>query len=136
MGDLMPQQPETFEQAIAELNAKVTDAFNRGDVKACAESYAEDAIMFLADRPPIRGRSAIATALQEYATSGAKLAPVEPLEIRSSGDIGVCAGTYRFEFPPSGGVPKQARGKFVTVFTRQMDGSWKAAIDALIGDAA
>jgi hypothetical protein len=33
MGDEMRQQPEAFEQAIAELNVAVTVAFNRGDVK-------------------------------------------------------------------------------------------------------
>lgn len=88
----MRPQPETFEQAIPELNAAVTEAFNRGDVKTCAESYAEDATLLLAGHPPIKGRDAIESFLRDYATSGAKLAPVEALEVRSSGEMGCCAG--------------------------------------------
>jgi ketosteroid isomerase-like protein len=132
----MEPKLETFEQAFVKLNADATDAFNRGAVKTCAGFYSEDATLFLSDRPPVRGRTAIETVLQEIANAGAKLVPVEPLEIRSSGDMGVCAGTYVFEMPRAGGAPVKQRGKFVTVFMRQTDGSWKAVIDSFIGDAA
>ena len=128
----MEPKPETFEQAFPKLNALVTEAFNRGDVKTCAGFYAKDAILFVSDRPPIKGRAAIEAALGEYASAGAKLVPVEPLEIKSSGDMGVCAGTYVFEIASKG---VEQRGKFVTVFMRQSDGSWKAVIDSLLGDA-
>ncbi len=130
----MEPQPETFEQAFVRLNAEVTDAFNRGDIKACAEFYSEDATLFLADRPPIKGRESIEAALREHSTAGAKLVLVEPLEMRSSGDIGVCAGTYVFEIASDGGEAVEQRGKFVTVFMRQPDRSWKAVIDSLLGD--
>ena len=131
----MEPELETFEQAFVKLNAEVTEAFNRGAVKTCAGFYSEDATLFLSDRPPVRGRAAIETALQEIATAGAKLVPVELLEIRSSGDMGVCAGTYVFEMPSADGAPVEQRGKFVTVFMRQPDGFWKAVIDSLLGDA-
>ncbi len=117
------------------MNAVVTEAFNRGDVKTCAGFYSEDATLFLSDRAPVRGRSAIEGALREYASAGAKLSPVDPIDIRSSGDMGVCAGTYVFEVPNENGAPAEQRGKFVTVFLRQPDGSWKAVIDSLLSDA-
>jgi ketosteroid isomerase-like protein len=131
----MEQQPETFEQAFEKLNTKVIEAFNSSDIKTCVESYTEDATLLLADRPPIKGWKAIEAALQEYADAGAKLLPVEQLETRSSGDMGVCVGTYAFEMPLEGSAPVKQRGKFVTVFMRQSDGSWKAVIDSLLGDA-
>ncbi len=135
LGIPMEQQPESFEQVFEKLNAKVTEAFNSGDIRTCVESYSDDAILFLADRPPVKGRKAIEAALQEYVDAGAKLLPVEQLQIRSSGDIGVCAGTYVFEMPrKSGGATIKQVGKFVTVFARQSDGSWKAVIDSLLGD--
>ena len=127
--------PETFEQAFVKLNAEVTEAFNRGAVTTCAGFYSEDATLFLSDRPPVKGQAAIEAVLQEFASAGAKLGPVEPLEIRSSGDMGVCAGTYVFEMPSEGGVSVAQRGKFVTVFMRQPDGDWKAVIDSLLDDA-
>lgn len=131
----MEPKPETFEQAFVKLNAEVTEAFNRGAITTCAGFYSENATLFLADRPPVRGRAAIEAMLQEFASAGAKLVLVESLEIRSSGDMGVCAGTYVFEMPSAGGAPVEQRGKFVTVFMRQPDGSWKAVIDSLLGDA-
>jgi uncharacterized protein (TIGR02246 family) len=130
----MGQQPQAFEQALAELNAAVTEAFNRGDVKTCAESYAEDATLLLAGHPPIKGRDAIESFLRDYAMSGAKLAPVELLEVRSSDDMGFCAGRYEFVVPSKNGVPAKERGTFVTVFMRQADGSWQAVVDSLISN--
>ena len=134
MGDEMRQQPKVFEQAIDELNSMVTEAFNRGDVKKCAASYAEDATLLVADRPPIKGRDAIESFLRDYVSSGAKLTPVELFEVRSSGDMGCCAGKYEFVMPSESGPPTKERGKFVTVFMRQSDGSWKAVVDSLISD--
>jgi ketosteroid isomerase-like protein len=130
----MEPKPENFEQAFVKLNAEVTEAFNRHDVRTCAGFYSEDATLFLSDRPPVRGRDAIEATLEELAGAGAKLVPAEPLEIKSSGDMGVCAGTYVFEIPSWSGAPAEQRGKFVTVFMRQPDGSWKAVIDSLLSD--
>ena len=131
----MQAKPETFEQVFFQLNTVVTEAFNRGDVKTCAGFYSEDAILFVSDRTPIRGRAAIEATLGEYAGKGAKLSPVEAMEIKSSGDMGVCAGTYVFQVPNDDGAPVERRGKFVTVFMRQPDGAWKAVIDSLLSDA-
>ncbi len=134
MGAPLEPKPETFEQAFVKLNAEVTDAFNHGDIKTCAAFYSEDALLFLSDRPPVRGRAAIEAVLQDIAHGGAKLAPAELLEISSSGDLGVCAGTYVFEMPSVSGAAVEQHGKFVTVFMRQPDGSWRAVIDSLLGD--
>ncbi len=72
MGDEMQQPPKAFEQAINELNTMVTEAFNRGDVKTCAASYAEDATLLVADRPPIKGRDAIESFLWELVPPGGR----------------------------------------------------------------
>lgn len=131
----MNQESETFEQAFAKLNIDITDAFNRGDITTCASSYSENAILFVTDRPPIKGRRAIEIVLREYVDAGVKLVRVEPLKIKSNGDMGVCAGTYLFEISAEDGTPEQQFGKFVTVFMRQSDGAWKAVIDSLLPDA-
>ncbi len=131
-----PQQAETFQQAFPRLNPASIDAFNRGDVATCAGFYDEDATLFLPDRPVIKGRKNIEAYLKEFAESGIKLTPVEPVEIVSSGDIGCCAGTYLYRTPSDSGVAGTGLGKFVTIFRRQPDGSWKAVIDSFFGDAA
>ncbi len=62
----LQREPETFEQVMTSLGADITEAFNRGDAKACAAYYVEDATLFLPDRPVIKGREAIETLLREY----------------------------------------------------------------------
>ncbi len=130
----MSDNSNAFEQAIVRLSAAVTEAFNRGDIQRCAQSYAENAMMFLPDRAPIKGRDAIEAVLTEFSTAGMKLLPVEPTEFRSSGDMGYCAGTYKFEADSKTGRATQQSGKFVTVFMRQADGSWKSVMDSLMRD--
>jgi demethylmenaquinone methyltransferase/2-methoxy-6-polyprenyl-1,4-benzoquinol methylase len=130
-----PQQSETFPQAFSRLNAASIATFNSGDVATCARFYDEDATLFLPDRAVIKGRKDIEAYLIGFAESGIKLTPGEPVEIVSSGDIGCCAGTYRYQTPCEGGATRTGAGKFVTVFRRQPDGSWKAVIDSFFGDA-
>lgn len=132
----LQREPETFEQAMTSMGADITEAFNRGDVKTCTAYYVEDANLFLPDRPPIKGREAIEAVLQEYATAGAKLASVEPIEVGSSGDLGYYTGICQLEMPAEDGSTTQETVKFVSVFRLQTDGSWKAVIDSLIRDTA
>lgn len=125
---------ETFEQAIAELNAVACDAFNRGDAKACAALYTRDAVVFLPGRGPVEGRESIEAFLGEYIAAGARLTSVNPIKLGASGDVGYCAGTCRFDTPAGDGSTVSEIGKFVTVFQRQPDGSWQAVVDSLIRD--
>ena len=130
------RQAEPFEEAIARLNVESVAAFNRGDIAACAGFYEEDATMLLPDRPPVRGRAAIADCLRGFAAAGMTLMPVEPVAVVSGGGIGCCAGLHRFASAAGGGNSAAQAGKFVTVLRRQRDGSWKAVIDSLFADAA
>ncbi len=130
-----PRQEESFRRAIAGLNVDSVAAFNRGDVSVCAGFYAEDATLLLPDRSPVKGRIPIENCLKDYAASGFKLMPVDPVEILSNGDFGCCAGTYRFQLPSGSGMIETRTGKFVTVFRLQEDGSWKAVIDSFFADS-
>jgi ubiquinone/menaquinone biosynthesis C-methylase UbiE/ketosteroid isomerase-like protein len=130
-----PQQVETFQKAFPRLNSGSIAAFNRGDVATCAGFYAEEATLLLPDRPVIKGRKNIEAYLKEFADSGIKLTPVEPVEIVSNGDIGCCAGTYLYQSSSESSVAGTWAGKFVTIFRQQPDGSWKAVIDSFFGDA-
>lgn len=125
---------EMFGRAIERLNRLSIESFNRGDIAMCAGLYAEDAMMLLPDRPPIKGRKGIEDCLREYAASGLELLPVEPATMVSSGSIGCCAGTYLFRAPCERGGTVEGRGKFVTVLRRQPDGSWRAVIDCFFAD--
>ena len=51
-------------------------------------------------------------------------------EVRILGDRAYSHGTYTFEMAPkAGGDTIEVSGKFLTILAKQVDGSWKMAID-------
>jgi ketosteroid isomerase-like protein len=55
----------------------------------------------------------------------------EPLraDVSRSGDLGYTIGLYQARTTPAGGRPVITTGKYVTIWRRQVDGSWKVALD-------
>lgn len=47
----------------------------------------------------------------------------------ASGDLGYTYGTYVFKANGKDGNPVTHRGKYTTIWKKQSDGSWKAALD-------
>jgi ketosteroid isomerase-like protein len=55
---------------------------------------------------------------------------IQPEEVRILGDRAYSHGTYELEMAPkAGGEPQRYSGKFLDVLEKQIDGSWKIAID-------
>ena len=50
-------------------------------------------------------------------------------EVASSGDMGYTIGTYELKFDGPDGTPVVDNGKYMTVWKKQADGSWKVAVD-------
>jgi ketosteroid isomerase-like protein len=51
-------------------------------------------------------------------------------EVRILGDLAYAHGTYEFELVPKhGGQAKRYSGNFLDILEKQIDGSWKIAID-------
>jgi ketosteroid isomerase-like protein len=123
------RQERAYEEDVIALSARITQAFNRGDVTACAEGYAEDAALFVASRPPVQGRDGIRAVLQEGANLGMQLGALEAHEMGASGEMANCGGTYEIRTPSADGAIKSKVGKFLTLFMRLDDGSWKAVAD-------
>lgn len=55
-------------------------------------------------------------------------------EAAKSGDLGYSRGTYRFSFNDASGKPVVDTGKYVTVWHKQADGSWKVVADIFNSD--
>ena len=52
----------------------------------------------------------------------------------TSGDLGYSRGTYRLSFTDASGKPVVDTGKYVTVWHKQADGSWKVLADIFNSD--
>lgn len=117
--------------AIDAANAVVVAALNEGDVAKLLTNYTDDAILMLPNSPAMRGHAGMEPgikAMMETVTfSDVKIATED---VMISGDIAVETGSNEMTLTPKGGKPMVDKGKYITVWKRQADGSWKIVRDA------
>jgi len=111
--------------AIEVANAKFSEAFARGDAKALAAMYTSDAIAFPPDSEMIRGREAIGEFWKKTRESGVQSAALTTIDLGRSGDVAYETGTVALTIQPVGKEPTMASAKYLVVWKRQPDGSWK-----------
>jgi uncharacterized protein (TIGR02246 family) len=111
--------------AIEAANAKFSEAFARGDAKALAAMYTPDAIAFPPDSEMIRGNEAIGNFWKTTRDSGVQSATLTTVDVGRSGDVAYEVGKVSLTIQPVGKEPTTAVAKYVVVWKRQSDGSWK-----------
>jgi uncharacterized protein (TIGR02246 family) len=117
----------TFQQ----LEDKWCATLVAGDLTALADMYTDDAYSLPNNMPMLKGRSAILEGHKKelqgvkYITSSAKT-----LDVIGDGDIAVEIGTYTSTFVPVNTTEQiNENGKYVNVWQKQADGSWKILTD-------
>ncbi|HEV8199759.1 MAG TPA: SgcJ/EcaC family oxidoreductase [Candidatus Polarisedimenticolia bacterium] len=111
--------------AIDVANARFSEAFARGDGNALAAMYTPDAIVFPPDSEMIRGNEAIGEFWKATRESGVQSAVLTTEDVGRSGDVAYEAGKVTLTIQPAGKEPTKAAAKFVVIWKRQLDGSWK-----------
>ena len=56
------------------------------------------------------------------------------VEVAKSGDLGFVSGTYEFNMNDASGKPVTDKGKYVEMWEKQADGTWKCATDTWNSD--
>ena len=112
--------------AVDRANAQMMAAMNSGRVADAMGLYSSDAVVLAANAPPMHGHQAIAGFWN--AVAGMKMRNVklttEQLEVH--GDVAIETGSYEMTLnPPGAPGDVNDRGKFLVVWKRQADGSWK-----------
>ena len=115
---------------LFDLEAKfAADTAKRGGA-AFAQWFAEDAVTLNNGQAPVVGRAAIvadatwspADYQLTWTPEGGRMGP--------SGDMGFTWGHFESRFKDRDGTPKVKIGRYMTVWKKQADGSWKVALDA------
>lgn len=92
-------------------------------------NYADDAVSYSPNAPPVVGKAAILEGNRQWFASmevDSVSAQHDPL--LHSGDLAVETGSYYFKGKMFG-QPAEDRGRYMTVWQRQADGSWKIVRD-------
>jgi ketosteroid isomerase-like protein len=112
--------------AIANANPKDWDAYVRTD-------YVADAVVMPPNMPAVQGWDAIKAYIVAENTS--LHFEVKMLEIEGRGDLAFVRGTYSMTFvAPNGSGPTQDTGKYIEIWRKQPDGSWKVIRDIFNSD--
>ena len=123
------------ESAIKAADQAWLKAFSTHDGNKAAAFVAADGSVFAPNAPAATGTAAVAKLFAGYfAMKDLKLtwAPTAVIAA-SSGDLGFSSGTYDMTFTDKG-KPVHDKGKYVTVWKKQADGSWKAVRDIFNSD--
>jgi uncharacterized protein (TIGR02246 family) len=117
------------ESAIRALSDGFARGVNAGDAEwLVREYYAEDAYFLPPNHRMVNGRSGIRAFLRALFEAGVGGLAIETTKIEASGDLAYHIGRFTM------GNPSPDRGKFVEVYRRQADGSWKCVGDIFNSD--
>jgi uncharacterized protein (TIGR02246 family) len=100
------------------------DAFNRGDAPGVAAMYTDTARLMPPNAEILAGRDAIEPFIKGFVQTGARLA-FDLIAVHESASMCAAVGRYTLDIP---GAP-QDRGKYVEVWARQADASWRIVDD-------
>jgi len=115
---------------LFDLEARFARATAEGGGKAFAQWFAEDAVILSNGQEPVHGREAIAKQAtwqpKDYQLSWT---PTEAV-LSPTGDMGYTWGHYEGHSRDTNGNPVVTAGRYMTIWRKEPDGSWKVVLDA------
>jgi ketosteroid isomerase-like protein len=122
-------------KALAKLDDAWSGAAATKDADRVASFYAEDAIAYPPDEPAAVGRAAAKKVWAAYFALPGFTISWKTTHAEVSGELGYTTGTYEDSFKEPDGTAVTDKGKYVCVWRKQKDGTWKAIHDSWNTDA-
>jgi ketosteroid isomerase-like protein len=133
--------PDTHDADVLALKdteaAWVKDAATK-DVEKWVAHYTDDASVLLPYTPIVSGKVAISGTLKPMLSDPnfAVTFGAVKIDVAKSGDLAYTQGTYSLTLSnPKTNAPVTEQGKYLTVYQKQTDGTWKAVEDTFMADA-
>ncbi|MFQ5664365.1 MAG: YybH family protein [Terriglobia bacterium] len=122
---------EAERAALRDTERRAATAANQKEVEGWLAVFAEDASMFPPNAPIVTGKQALREWGRAWmATPGFAFAlQPDKVEVSRAADLGYTLGTYQITMNDPHGNPLTERGKYVTVWKKQPDDSWKVVAD-------
>jgi uncharacterized protein (TIGR02246 family) len=103
-------------------------AVNAGEIQAAVELWTDDATIVRPDGETVRGKPAVAAALQALVDNNVRM-ELDVSNVFVGGDVAVVAGSLTLNGTNGAEEPFKERSDSVVVYIRGADG-WRIAIDA------
>lgn len=121
---------------IEAANQRFMTAMKAGDIAAMSANYADDAVALMPGMPAMNGLAAIEEGWKGmFASMTLNDMSFATNDVMLSDDVAVEHGTYRMTSTMKGAKPKAETGKYLTVWRRQADGSWRIVRDMSAPDS-
>jgi uncharacterized protein (TIGR02246 family) len=120
-------------RSIDKANAQWSEGWANRDATMVAAIFADDGVQLGSNGKIFKGQQQIAEnqkAAMQSVDPGVKVT-VTTVNVWLNGDTAYETGTYKYEYTEKG-KPGTNEGRYVTVWKRQGDGSWKLAMDMAV----
>ena len=129
-GGAGPADTAAVRASIDSGNAHWIAAFKRADAAGVAALFALDAAQFRRSGAVVRGRTAIQAGFASlFHDNGWADATITTGNVWLVDERAYETGKFSFTFHPAGKPPVTNTGRYVTIWSRQIDGSWKIVVD-------
>ncbi|HUN63357.1 MAG TPA: DUF4440 domain-containing protein [Candidatus Sulfotelmatobacter sp.] len=127
----LAQQHTKYLDELRAADAAWLKTYEAKDLDQAVAFCDEQASLLWPNAPRATGRTAIAKATASaFAIPDFKLEwHPEQVAVAHSGELGYTTGSYTWTFKNASGKPASDNGKYLTVWKKQQDGSWKVLLD-------
>jgi ketosteroid isomerase-like protein len=109
-------------------DVELLNAAKAGDVERLVTFQADGASMFPPNAPIATGKEAMRGVWSDITASPSVDWQTSSVEVSSAGDVAYSWGTYELAVTDAEGNPATEIGKWVNVWKKQPDGTWKQAV--------
>lgn len=122
-------------RAISDILVKYAEYVEQGDAESWISLWDVDGIQLAPGAPMSVGKAEIWKNNKDGFGGGEMKFNIAQQEIVVSGWYGYIRGVYDYVFTPKGGASMSFKGKYLTVFKKQFDGTWLIYRDTFNSDA-
>ncbi len=115
---------------LLELEGRFSQAVAEGGGKAFASWFADDAVTLSNGKPATLGRGAIAASANWKPSEYQLTWTAQGAQVGPSNDMGFTWGHYESRATDRNGQPVVNTGRYITIWRKLKDGTWKVAMDA------
>lgn len=134
-----PKKVDTKEEAekLMQASRDWAKAANSRDIDKIMSYWTDDAILYSAGEPELKGQKAIREMVSASMKDPNFSISWEPIsaEVSESGDMGYILENSKIIIKDSTGAEKIMTFKVVNIWKKQKDGSWKNAVDIMSPDS-
>ena len=122
--------------AIRAADQEWNRVFAAKDLEKSVAACSDSAAVLAPNSPRATGREAIRKLFEGFFALPDLEITWTPsdIQVAKSGDLGFSTGSYRMSFKEASGKTVEDRGKYVTVWEKEKDGTWLALVDSFNSD--